>query len=492
MRKHITIAVTFVVIIAALLGASTMRRPKPPAATTKEIWKKSGVPVKTSTVTRGDIDQTVQITGDVRALNCAVVSPKISGRLTTIYVNEGDRVSHGQVVATLDQGDAQSNLEAAQASLESARARLAQAITNAEVTKIQTKTAVDQAQASLRSARARLEVTKNPSRSQERLVAENRVASAKANLDNAEADFKRNQRLLNRGAISESAFDVVNTKYLVAQADHKTAQEQLSMIDEGGRREDISSSQAQVDVAQGQLRDAAANTSQNRVKEKDILAAKAAVQQAQAAVDTARRQLADTYIKASISGVVSSRSADPGQVVSPGQTLANIVDLSSVYFRGDVSETYMASVARGQSLDVRLDAAPDKVFKGRVAEIFPSASTANRNFSVRISISGGDSVVKPGMSASGEILTGKAANVILVPKDAIDESNGVKSVYTVQADKTVKKYVVSVVREDDGFAQIATPTDLSVGSAVVTQGHGNVQDGDLVEIRNGGSGDVAD
>ena len=83
-----------------------------------------------------------------------------------------------------------SNVEALQASLESARARLAQAVTNAEVTKTQTQIAIEQAQANLNSALSKLEVVKKPSRSQDRMVAENRINSAKANLDKAEADFK--------------------------------------------------------------------------------------------------------------------------------------------------------------------------------------------------------------------------------------------------------------------------------------------------------------
>ncbi len=492
MKRNIAIALTFIVIIVALLGASALRKPKAPAATTQEIWKKSGVPVEASVVTRGDMDRIVQLTGDLTALNNAVISPKISGRLTTMNIREGDHVSQGQVIAVLDQGDAISNVQSAQATLESANARLAQAMTNAEVTKIQTQTAIQQAQASLRSATAKFEMAKKPSRTQERMVAENRVDSAKASLDRAEADYKRNERLLNRGAISDSAFDVVKTQYLVAQSDYKSAKEQLSIINEGGRQEDISTAQAQVDMANAQIRDAKANASQNEVKAKDVLAAKASVQQARAAVDTAKRQLENTYIKAPISGTVSARAADPGQVVSPGQTLANIVDLGSVYFKGEVSEKELATISTGQSVRISIDALPGEVLSGKIVEIFPSGSTANRNFCVRISIAGGDSVVKPGMSASGRILTGKAANVILVPKDAVDDSNGVKAVYTVQPDKTVKRHVVSVVREDDRYAQIATPTDLSVGSAVVTQGHGNVQDGDLVEVRNGRSGNVAD
>ncbi len=173
------------------------------------------------------------------------------------------------------------------------------------------------------------------------------------------------------------------------------------MIDEGGRREDVSSAQAQVEVAEGQVRDATANAAQTRVKEKDVLAARAALAQAQAALDTARRQFSNTYIRSPLSGVVSSREADPGQVVSPGQVLANVVDLASIYLKGDVPERYLASVTPGQPVQVQIEALAGRTFPGTVTEVYPAGSTTNRNFSVRISLASEQTAIRPGMAASG-------------------------------------------------------------------------------------------
>lgn len=482
MKKNLTIIIVLAVIIGLLLLVGSIRKPKPPSATTKQIWQQTGVPVETAAVTRGDMDDLIEITGDLNALNTAVISSKISGRLVSVRVHEGDHVSKGQVIAVLDQGDAQSNLEAAQASLQSARAKLAQAVTNAEVTKIQTNTAITQARASLRSAEAQLILAKNPSRSQERTVAKNKVNSAKAQLDNAEADYKRYERLLNRGAISASDYDVKKSNYLVALANYNSAKEDLSLIDEGGRKETVNSVQSQVDVAKGSLRDALANSSENRIKAKDITAARAEVQEAQASVDTARRQLSDTYIKSPISGTISSRSADPGKVVSSGQEIANVVDLSSVYFKGDVSEQYMAKISKGQSVNVTIDAMSGTVFHGSIAEIYPSGSTSNRNFAVRISISKPSNKIKPGMFASGEILAGVLHNVLLVPKDAVDDQEGTQSVFVEQANKIAKRHIVTVLKTNTNFAQIAAPTDLKIGDQVVTQGRKNIQDGSKLEL----------
>lgn len=482
MRKYVVIPVVFVVIIAALLFVGYKRKPMPPDATTQQLWSTHGVPVETAEIISGSMDQLVDVTGDISALTSAILSSKIPGRLTSLNVHEGDYVSKGQTLAVLDRGDALSNVEAARASLESANARVAQTVTNAEVTITQTQTAIDQANANLKSALARLEVVKKPTRNQERMVAENRVNSAKANMDKAKADYNRNERLLNRGAISQSAFDVINTQYIIAQSDYKSAQEQLSMIEAGGRTEDISSAQAQVDVARAQLRDARANASQNKLRSKDIMAAKAAAKQAQAALDTARRALSYTYITAPISGVVASRTAEPGQVVVPGQPLATLVDLGSLYMKAEISEKYLGSIKPNQTASVRVDAVPGKSWQCKVDRIYPSGSTLNRNFEARIPIVGASSELKPGMSASASILTGRSPGVVLVPKDAIAESNGVKSVFIVSSDNTAIRREIVTVRENHNYAQLAEPASIKAGDIVVTQGHKNLSDGDKIEI----------
>ena len=259
--------------------ASAARKPHDAPPTTEEVWDRDGVPVEVTTLARGDMSTTLEITGDINALKDATLSSKIPGRVTAVYVREGQPVKAGQVVVVLDQEDARANLQSARGALASADARLSQARTNARVTKIQTDSAIEQAQSALTAATSRLAVVRQPARSQERMVAENRVAAAKANLENAEANFKRHQMLLNEGAIADSAFDVAKAQYAVAQADHKSAIEQLSLVDEGGRGEDIRAAEAQADVAREQLRSAKANASQNLLRQEDIKSAQAAVWQ---------------------------------------------------------------------------------------------------------------------------------------------------------------------------------------------------------------------
>ncbi len=480
MRKIFVILLLLIVVIGGLGLAMKRNAPKPPKPSAKERWAQSGVPIETAVINTGDMEQTVEVTGNITALDKVTLSSKVAGRLAAMYVREGDRVRAGQVVAMLDQDDARHSLDSAQEGLRSAIARLAQAKTTRNVTKIQTDSAIEQAQAALRSAEAKLTVVKNPARSQDRMVAENRVAAAKAGLDNKEADFRRNKQLLEKGAISQATFDLAQTQYVIAQTDLKSAQDQLDLIKEGGRSEDVTSAQAAVDTARQGLRAAKANAAQNLLREDDVRSAQAAVGQAGATVALAQQQLSYTSIKSPISGQVSSRMADAGQVVSPGQALADVVNMGSVYLKGDVSEKKVVNVNPGQPVRVRVDAIGDRVFNGTVAEVFPSGSEQSRNFMVRIAINDKSPAIKPGMFARGDVVTGIHRNVILVPKDAIEQSSGASKVFVIVDDKEAFKAVrcdVVALAENTDYVEIASPNSLKAGDVVATAGRQNLSDG---------------
>jgi len=493
LRKRIVVAAVIALLIGGLLAAQHKHAPTKPPPSREEIWAAKGVPVSTDRAFTGKMDILAEVTGDINALRKTILSSKVPGRVIRVYAYEGDSVTQGQTVILLDQQDALSNLQQATAGLETALARLEQAKTNAEVTRIQTQAAIDQAEASLKSAKARYAVVKNPARTQERTVAENNVASAKANLDNAEANFERHAKLLKEGAISQSLYDIADAQYKVAKAQYESAKESLSLLKEGGRSEDLAQAQAAIDVAQEQLRLAKANASQNLIRRQDVKSAAAAVSQARAAVALAKQQLDNTYIRSQISGRLASRQAEPGQVVSPGQPLGEVVDLNSLYFKGNVSEMELAGVVKGLPVKVRIDALKNETFSGVVSEVFPAGSTLSRNFPVRIRITDKDKRIKPGMFARGSIRVGNVTNALLVPKDAVDERRGTYLVFTLGKKRDPKgkiidvarRHEVTILREDDKYAQIARPTDIKPGDVVITMGRQNLQDGVKVKIRSG-------
>ncbi|MHB9036490.1 MAG: efflux RND transporter periplasmic adaptor subunit [Armatimonadota bacterium] len=484
MKKTVIAAIIILLALGGLGLAMKMRAPKTPPPSSKEIWADEGIPVETASIILGDMEQTVDVTGDIKALDEVVLSAKIPGRVAAVYAREGDSVGKGMTVIALDPDDAQSNLRSAQAGLETALSRLSQAKTNAKVTKIQTDAAIEQAQSALDSANARLAVAKTPTRNQDRLVAENRVAAAKATLKNKEADYKRNKQLVEKGAISQSAFDLADTQYEIAQTDYKSALEQLSLINEGGRSEDVQTAQSNVQVAREQLRSAKANAAQNMLRQEDIKSALASVQQAQANVSLAEQQVSYTYVKSPMSGRLAARSTEPGQVVGAGQALGSVVNLGSLYFQGDVSETEIDNISVGQAVKVHIDAIPGKAFQGVVDKIYPAASAQGRNFPVRIRITDKTGAIRPGMFARGSVVTGISRNVLLIPKDAVEERRGTKMIFVLSDKKTVYRLNIDVVRENSAYVEVVDTNGLNIGDVVATSGRQNLQDKSKVEVRD--------
>jgi RND family efflux transporter MFP subunit len=495
-KRLVIIALALLVLIGGLYGAMRIRAPKAPPPGTQEIWADQGVPVTVGAVRMGDMEDLVEVTGDINALNRVTLSAKVSGRVAKVFVREGDPVAQGMTVVLLDSEDAGSALEQAQAGLETAKLRLSQATTTAKVTKVQTDTAIEQAKDALSAAESRLAVVKKPTRSQEQMMAENALASAKASLENAEANYKRNDQLLKEGAISQAAFDQARAQFTMAQAEHKSAGDRLQMIKEGGRAEDIKAAETQVNSAREQLRAARANASQYLLRQEDIKQAEAGVRQAKAALALAEQQLSYTAVKSPIAGRLASRLTEPGQVVAPGQSLGEVVDLSSLYFKGEISEKELTKVRKGQQVRVRIDAMPDRAFAGFVKDIYPAGSTTSRNFPVRVVLAGGTAEVRPGMFARGGIVTGYARNVMLVPKDAVEERKGASMVFTIQQKRVTAKgksrtvdvarrLDIDVVRVNTHSVQVRQPIDLRPGQRVVTQGRQNMQNGVKVSVKNG-------
>jgi|GEM_PF-736797 len=493
-RNLVVFIVVIAVVVGGLFGVMKLRAPKPAPPTKSALWAKDGIPVELSVVSIGDMKTAVPVTGSINALDQGVISPKISGRVSEVYFRAGDNIAAGQVYAILDQSDALNQLKQANMGLqqaisgkETAIANLSKAVTAAKVTTIQTDAVISQAESGLASAKAQMELAKQPTRTQDKSIAENAVATTKAQLDNAETEFQRAEKLYKEGAVSQSTYDSARTVYTAAKNTYDSALQQLSMVKEGGRTESITSAQSAVHNAEQALRQAKASAADNMLRQEDIKSAKAGVKNANAMISSARtgiaiaqENLANTYIKAQVSGQISARAVEPGQVVMPGQAIGTVVNMNSLYFQADLSETDVKDVRIGQPVVVGVDALPSQVIKGVVDIITPEAALDSRKFPVRIRVLGSEVALKPGMYVRGSITTGVASQVVMVSKDAVDERRGTKMVFLIEPKNTVKRINVEVVRDDGAMAQIKEPTTLKAGDKVVTTGRQSLQDGSLV------------
>jgi membrane fusion protein (multidrug efflux system) len=370
--------------------------------------------------------------------NLVNLSAKVSARIERMLVEEGDSVQAGKVLVELDPKDYLAARAQAQASLEMARQDLAKAIPQLALTRDRVLQGIDTADASYKEAREGLKfseddailqadrVQKDIDRAQASLqAARARVVEAKATTDNTQKEFERHQELFKNKYIAENARDAAETAQQVAQSKYQAAleneREALSQLElaEANRRsvelkkQNIRISEQVLQRAKISLALAREEKKQIFIQEKNIEFLQAKVQEAEAALQLAELRLQETKVMSPISGVISKRFADQGQLVQPGQPLLVVNNPSEKWVVANVEETKVRRVHRGSKARVEVDAFPGREFEGQVEFIGAAAlsefallpaENPSGNFikithrlPVRISVKDPDHLLKPGM-----------------------------------------------------------------------------------------------
>jgi RND family efflux transporter MFP subunit len=491
--------------VLALAGCA----PRPQAAQVP-----TAVNVGTQTTRYGDVSATVAVTGALAALSDVPLSPKQGGRLIEVCFNNGDAVKAGQVVARIDPTDLLSTeredeaaVAIAQASLQNAQAAYQKQLTSTQADIDSARAAYNQqvaqssaevvsAQSALASAQANLSEVQEGDRPEERVKTQSSLASAQANYDKALADYKRYEKLHNAGAISDQDMDQYSSALKTDQADLDSAKASITEQIHGNRSQDIRQAQEKVRQAEETLRQdvaaratdavkkanletALAEVSDNAVKLAEVKSALASVQQAVATLAVARQAVSDAKVVSPFSGVVYSRSADPGQIIASGATLLHVVSLDSVYFEPSAPDTQISAVHVGQQVDVSVDAYPDRIFQGMVTRIYPESSSSSRSVPIRVSLNNAVNLLKPGMYARALIVTSAHRDVVLAPVNAIvDEAGDGSYVYTVENGVAHKRRAVKGIVSSDG--SLIEVKGVPAGASLIVDGLTGIADGQRV------------
>ncbi len=499
-------------VLTALAGCTGCGKKQSAATKTAPVAQVS-IQVETSPVQIGSISSTAFVTGSLTALNDVTVGVKAAGPLTGVYKREGDPVTAGEVVAQQDTADLTAKLEQQlaltaqeQAGVTSAQAKLLQAqtaykndLTTLQITRSQTSSSVQQAKAAYNSAQQQLVLTIKGARSQQRKEAQAQVVSAKASLKNAQDNLHRYEELYRENAVSAQDLDQAQTAFDTANAAYNSALQAYDLLQAGPRAEEVQQARDAVAQSRQQLLTAQANTAQVQLRQEDVrsaqqdiqaakaalLQAQAGLQQAQAAADYARQQLKDTTITSPLTGVVAKRLAQSGQQMAAGAGVLEIVSLQNIYFDAQLPESQFEKVALGMPVQVHVDALPGRVFTGRVARLFPVASQGARSFTVRIYMPSNITLLRPQMFARGTIILATHSNTMLVPRQALLNTQGSKAEAYVVSNNVAHKRKVTL-----GFSQSDTfevTSGLKPGEKVITTGAAEVQDGSHVEITSASS-----
>ncbi|HEV2328092.1 MAG TPA: efflux RND transporter periplasmic adaptor subunit [Verrucomicrobiae bacterium] len=322
--------------------------------------------------------------GYVTARREATVSSKVTGKVVSILIEEGMKVTNGQILARLDDSNVKAALEVAQAQLLSAQAA---------------------------------------------------VEETRAQLKQANADYERVSELAKRKISSQSDLDQ-------AEATAKSLQAHLDW------------QETQIEVARS-------------------------------GVDMSRQDLDDMTIRAPFDGVVTTKDAQPGEMISPvsaggGYTrtgIGTVVDMKSLEVDIDVNENYINRVEAGQAVMATLDAYPDWKIPCKVIAIVPTADRDKSTVKVRVGFNQLDPRILPDMSVKVSFQNENNASgrqAVLVPKSAVREQDGQDVVFVVQDGRAERRAVtVNDTQDDDSILSAG----VAPGESVVTNAPAELKDG---------------
>jgi len=415
------------------------------------------------TVVAETADLTVQVdtTGEVQPIERVNLSPKTQGRLERILVEQGDRVTQGQVLAQMERREIVAQYDRAVASLERARASLRELQNGTRPEELaQGRARVDRARANRDRARAALDELLAGSRREDLREAEaalNRsqsaVVEAESRVSFAELEVERNRQLEADGAIARRALDTSLDELRRARAGldsaiaaRNEARQRRDRLQNGARPEAIDRAEAELDAAEADLTEAQQQLAQlqNGARSEEIARAEADVLDAQGQVDFYTAQLDDTEVRAPFSGIIVQRYADPGAFVTPATsastassaTSTSIVALASgLEILAKVPEVDIDRIYTGQPVEVIADAHPDERFEAEVKLIAPEAVREQNVtlFQVRLEILSGLDRLQSGMNVDLIFRSDRLDDALVVPTVAIVTDRGQSGVLVPDA-----------------------------------------------------------
>lgn len=476
--------------------------------------------VTTAPVDVRDIVTTISVVGDISAVSEQRIAPRITGRLLELFVDEGDSVKAGQLIARIDGSDIAQQIARAQAQLTETERRVEQATlaakpaaTNTKEVLAQQKNAQKVADATLRQAERNAELTVGTARSavadaQARVdAADASVATAKAaktsadaNLTNAITRQKRVASLNTRGFLSSQELDNASTDVKVreanlaaassnvdaalsnlrsAQALLLQAQKQLDLADAKSKT-DIEVAKATYDSSLSQVRAADANMIQAKVAQQNIKALEGTRAAARAALDALIQQQSQLSLIAATDGIISQRLADPGTMLTAGTPVVVIQSSGAIQLDCLVDPDTATKLRIGAMVEVSTSDDDKQTIPGRIDVILPSADAGSRQLRVRVVITNPPTTLRAGGFARVTFETGRVNGAIVVPREAIKRTKQGTVAAVVDPEGNVSVRDVTLGVEDAKGIQILS--GLAAGDMVVTMSFAPSKDGSKVNV----------
>jgi membrane fusion protein (multidrug efflux system) len=311
------------------------------------------------------------------------VSPRISGQVVKVYVQDNQHVNRGDMIAEIDARDYAARALEAHARLDDISARAEGAQSNLLLTSTVTNAVLVQTGAAAGAARDQVEILQARAAQDEAAIhaaeaaigqAEAQQAAAKAEADRSADDVVRYRAMYSKDEVSKQQLDRAETQARAAAAAQEAARQATEAAKanlaearaaQASTQAGLRQSEKQVVQAQGRVSEAKSAPQQIEVRHADVSSLRAGIAQARAAVEQAELALSYTQIYAPESGYVTRKAVEPGNFVQPGEPLLALVS-DRLWVVANFKETQLTHMRPGQPVTLKLDAYPQLRLRGHV------------------------------------------------------------------------------------------------------------------------------
>lgn len=274
------------------------------------------------------------LSGKIQADNSANVSSKINAKVIQLKVDVGSKVNAGDPIIYLDTKDLEAQLH--------------------------------QAEASVGTAKANLDKTKAGSRSEQIASSQALLDGAKTTYEVAQKNYDRQKQLLQGGNTAQTNLEQAEQALASAKAQYDSASQSLAMLQNGSTQVDIN-------------------------------AVAATVTQAEAAVEIAKTSIGYATITAPISGTVTAKNINEGEMSGVGQPLVTVVGSNEIHIDSYAPEDILPKLEVGQKVKIKVFEFPEKAFEGEISTINSQIDSRNKSALVKITLKDDSGILKPGM-----------------------------------------------------------------------------------------------
>jgi HlyD family secretion protein len=382
--------------------------------------------VQTIVAARRDLSTSLVFDGQIAPLLTSTLSSPQSGNVTAVYVNEGDRVRQGALLAKIDDSTLRAQLAQAQGQSINAQSVLHSSEISQPIQSVRYGSTLGQARA--------------------------RVDADRAALTNTKLVYDGDKALYPQGYIAQTTLEQ-------ARSSNTAAQQQLYQDEAALQAAQIGLRQAQADLQ---------NVASNR----------GTLEQARGLMQQIRAQIEQTNIYAPFDGIVTARLLDPGAFAGPNQPIVTVSHLATVYVNFNIPDDALDYVRPGTRVAFTTATIPGKTFFGTVFDLNAIPSQGTLSYRARLRCPNPEGKFRGGMLVSAVVPKERRESVIVIPRTAIFQADGQDNVFTAQGDKAVRVPVRVGLRTDD----LAEVRGLPPGTHVITSRPDSLQNGGRIIV----------